>query len=53
MLYQNIKSRILKTIQPFNLYKQYIKKKVTSEEQEIGGDKENSFPAHKSILQDE
>ena len=44
----NIKSKGIKTIQSFNLYTQDIEKKVISEKQEIGGERENGFPAHYS-----
>ena len=43
-----MKSKSIKTIQSFNLYTQDIDKKVISEKQEIGGERENGFLAHYS-----
>ena len=43
-----MKSKSIKTIQSYNLYTQDIEKKVISEKQEIGGERENGFPAHYS-----
>ena len=43
-----MKSKGIKTIQSFNLYTQDIEKTITSEKHEIGGERENGFPAHYS-----
>ena len=43
-----MKSKSIKTIQSFNVFTQDNEKKFISDKQEIGGERENGFPAHYS-----